>query len=492
MCGFAFENPDGDSSSAARTSGRVRQRTVSKSREEILAALEQAEHGGQLDSGAAPGGGVPASAENAHAGGYDDFETEPEPTGHDQGEPEYENGHHEAEYEAQHQAEEIVEEAPQEEVIDETEEVSQPEEEAPAPAEYYAAAEEVATDVSEEIAEPVHDAGDALEAQESPVAEEFVEEEQFQEEASELVAYESSASDEVIAEPEVVVEQKIASAHVEEEHVEEEQEPQVSEATVEEEQVIEVQPEAVAARAEANIPPKSHREHDAGFRHRGEERNQKQGGNQQVHEGGQQMSRDGNRDENQSQHGGHQQSGRHNQQGQRGNQGQQGGHDRGDRGRQHDNRHHDNRQRDRDNRRNGRDQQHGGQSNQMPRHRHEESRRGEVRSPVSADALIGWIVIYESPGGVSTELRGSKFFISREQIRATDLVIDDPSVSSPHCLVSSSANGTLILQDLLSENGISVKRAGSASFENLDESCSVSSGDIVRFGSAEFLVVLVP
>lgn len=111
---------------------------------------------------------------------------------------------------------------------------------------------------------------------------------------------------------------------------------------------------------------------------------------------------------------------------------------------------------------------------------------------MSEDALIGWLVSYNSPAGVSTELRGSKFFIAREQIRATDLVIADNSVSSPHCLVSSSGNGTIVLQDLLSENGISVKRAGSRSFEHLDESGSVASGDTVRFGSAEFLVVLVP
>lgn len=50
----------------------------------------------------------------------------------------------------------------------------------------------------------------------------------------------------------------------------------------------------------------------------------------------------------------------------------------------------------------------------------------------------------------------------------------------------------LNVQDLLSENGISVRRAGADSFEHLDESSSVASGDTLRFGSAEFLVVLVP
>jgi hypothetical protein len=113
-------------------------------------------------------------------------------------------------------------------------------------------------------------------------------------------------------------------------------------------------------------------------------------------------------------------------------------------------------------------------------------------SEIGADTLIGWLVSYESAAGVSTELRGAKFFVTREQIRTTDLVVLDDSVSSPHCLVSTHGNGSLVIQDLLSEHGSFVKRNGSGEFQPLGEVGSVSSGDVIRFGGAEFLLVLVP
>ncbi len=491
MCGFAFETSDGDATNAARTSGRVRQRTVSKSREEILAALEQAELGGQREEAEATSSEGTGAEDYADSDSHGHFENGPESSTPVEAEPAHANGHHESEYEVQPEAEdhdnvEVSQDLPgHNEVVDQSDEAYDA---SPEPSEYKAAAgesvaeasDEHSYDVSHEVAYTSSGTDEGWQTEPTPAV---------------PVALEQEGGDEIVDQieesvaPELVAQQEIEPFH------------DVGD------EIAEVKPEHQrAARPEATIPPKVQRENDAGFRLRNEDGDRRHGSSQAGHKGGKQMSQDSNREDNRPQHGNQQQGGRQ-QQGNRNNQGQQAGYEQGggrneqgrDRGRQNENRQqegrqNDNRQRDRDNRRNEREQQHSGEANQPLKHRHDGSRGGriEVRSPVSADALIGWLVRYDSPGGVSTELRGSKFFITREQIRVTDIVVADPSVSSPHCLVSSPGNGALIVQDLLSENGISLRRAGSNSFENLDESGSVQSGDTLRFGSAEFLVVLVP
>jgi len=517
MCGFAFETPEGgDVASAARTSGRVRQRTVSKSREEILAALEQAELGGQTESSAAAPGYLGQEEDTAEATPSEDhgsgYEDDIESSEQVEVEPTYNNGHHEAHHteasntEANHSEGEDFQE--EEAVILEEPAASHGLPNEPATEDYHAS--EDATDVwHDETPEEVpteemtaksshhhHDDNDDDVVSGGDVADEG---------RDVHVALGSAAETEEVSTPESEVsEQEPVAAQEEIIHMQEAETP-----------VVQEEPTArTSNRPEAVIPARPQRESEPGFRLKSDNKDKKPANNQQ----GEKVAQDNSREDNRHQNGNPQQGGNKQQQGNRQqnqNQPQQAGgqepsggvrpessrRERGDRGKPEgqDGRQQDNRQKDRDNnnRRTPEREQHGGtHGSQHPRHRNDESRGGagrvEVKSTASADSLIGWLVSYEAPNGTGIELRGTKFFVTREQIRASDLVVADPSLSSPHCLVSAPGNGTLIVQDLLSERGITVKRIGSHTFENLDEVGTVANGDTVKFGSAEFLVVLIP
>lgn len=106
--------------------------------------------------------------------------------------------------------------------------------------------------------------------------------------------------------------------------------------------------------------------------------------------------------------------------------------------------------------------------------------------------LFGWFVSFASPEGASLELREGRFFITNSNVRRGDLVLHDDSVSSPHALVTIGSRTGLTVQDLMSENGLFIKRAGEDSFYQERETAELAHGDSVRFGNVEFLVCLVP
>ncbi len=119
------------------------------------------------------------------------------------------------------------------------------------------------------------------------------------------------------------------------------------------------------------------------------------------------------------------------------------------------------------------------------------AQKGENRPMIGDQSLIGWLVSFNDKNGSSIELRGKKFFVSSERIRGNDLVLDDSSVSAPHCMVNLSGSGTLQLQDLLSDNGVHLRKGGNSEFTRIDMG-TVESGDTIKFGTAEYLVVLLP
>ncbi|MCB0345647.1 MAG: FHA domain-containing protein [Bdellovibrionales bacterium] len=106
--------------------------------------------------------------------------------------------------------------------------------------------------------------------------------------------------------------------------------------------------------------------------------------------------------------------------------------------------------------------------------------------------LLGWLVHYDEDGdGEAIEIRTGRFFICNEQLKDTDLVIDDDSLSTPHCVVKASFGEGLIVQDLLSEAGTFIKRAEEDNFLQYEEAVPVEHGDWVRLGNYEMLVCLV-
>lgn len=106
--------------------------------------------------------------------------------------------------------------------------------------------------------------------------------------------------------------------------------------------------------------------------------------------------------------------------------------------------------------------------------------------------LFGWLVSFESPDGRAIELREGKFFVTGSSIRGTDLVIEDASISTPHALMSVSADHGLLIQDLMSERGVFVRAGERGQYKREDGVVELKHGDWVRFGDVEFLVTVVP
>ena len=121
-----------------------------------------------------------------------------------------------------------------------------------------------------------------------------------------------------------------------------------------------------------------------------------------------------------------------------------------------------------------------------------DSGRGGVEASQSDGALTGWLAIFaNNPQGESIELRAGRFFVGRQKLRGSDLVISDSSVSTPHCMITVGADG-LMVQDLMSEQGTHLRRAGSDSFSPLQQPAAVHHGDSIRFGQYEVVVCLLP
>jgi hypothetical protein len=106
--------------------------------------------------------------------------------------------------------------------------------------------------------------------------------------------------------------------------------------------------------------------------------------------------------------------------------------------------------------------------------------------------LFGWFVSYENPDGRAIELREGKFFVTGSSIRPTDLILEDPSISTPHALMAVSAEGGLVIQDLMSDRGVFVRSSGGGGYRREEGTVHVAHGDWVRFGDVEFLVIIVP
>ncbi len=107
--------------------------------------------------------------------------------------------------------------------------------------------------------------------------------------------------------------------------------------------------------------------------------------------------------------------------------------------------------------------------------------------------LLGWFIHFgQDPRGTSVEVRSGRFFLGRQKLRGSDMVIADSTVSTPHCLITSSAHDGITIQDLMSEQGTFIKRARSDSYAPVQQVITLEHGDWVRFGQYEVMVCLVP
>lgn len=106
--------------------------------------------------------------------------------------------------------------------------------------------------------------------------------------------------------------------------------------------------------------------------------------------------------------------------------------------------------------------------------------------------LCGWLVSFKSQHGEAIELREGKFFVTSSSLKSSDIVLNEPSVSTPHALLSVSSERGLQVQDLMSERGVFVREYDGTTYQREEETAILAHGDWVRFGDQEFLVTLIP
>jgi hypothetical protein len=133
---------------------------------------------------------------------------------------------------------------------------------------------------------------------------------------------------------------------------------------------------------------------------------------------------------------------------------------------------------------------------EAPSHEERENRRphggnGPRTGRVQPGRLFGWLVSFENQDGRAIELRGGRFFITGSNIRESDLILEDQSISTPHALMSITDRG-LMIQDLMSERGTFIRSSGNSQYRREEGVIDVEHGDWIRFGDVEFLVVIVP
>ncbi len=121
-----------------------------------------------------------------------------------------------------------------------------------------------------------------------------------------------------------------------------------------------------------------------------------------------------------------------------------------------------------------------------------ENLREKGPSKVMSNKLIGWFVSYGIElTGKAFEIREGRKFIGRQQLRSFDLVIPDSAVSTPHCLLQVDEHG-VHLQDLMSDQGTFIKKPGEREFRKIESSVVLKHGDVLKLGSFELVVCLIP
>jgi hypothetical protein len=106
--------------------------------------------------------------------------------------------------------------------------------------------------------------------------------------------------------------------------------------------------------------------------------------------------------------------------------------------------------------------------------------------------LYGWLVSYEAPEGRAMELRQGRFFVTASSIKGSDLVIDHESISTPHALMAINPHRGVHVQDLMSEQGLFVRRGENGEYKQEEGTVALRHGDWLKFGEVEYLVALLP
>ena len=116
------------------------------------------------------------------------------------------------------------------------------------------------------------------------------------------------------------------------------------------------------------------------------------------------------------------------------------------------------------------------------------------RKSRNKNRLIGWLVSYAlDPKGYTFELRSGRSLITSETEQADSVLnVINKSVSSPHAAMNATKNHQLFIQDIFSEAGSYIQKAGSDAEIAIKGTTNVEHGDWIRIGkSTKFQVCLI-
>ena len=127
----------------------------------------------------------------------------------------------------------------------------------------------------------------------------------------------------------------------------------------------------------------------------------------------------------------------------------------------------------------------------QPRLAPKEGTKDAVKKGEQLGRIYGWLVSFADANGSSIELREGRFFVSSSQLRSTDLVLEDDTISTPHAMFSIGTDTGLSIQDLKSDRGVFIRTADSTTYHREYDTVVLEHGDWVRFGDLEFLVSVI-
>lgn len=111
------------------------------------------------------------------------------------------------------------------------------------------------------------------------------------------------------------------------------------------------------------------------------------------------------------------------------------------------------------------------------------------RQPATAEAsnrLIGWLVSYEMDSmGKAYEIRTGRTFIGSDDIAPDQnfIALADETICSMHSAMNASPRHRVVVQDIFSEHGTFLSRAGSNSEKPVNGPIELEHGDWIRIGN---------
>ena len=118
----------------------------------------------------------------------------------------------------------------------------------------------------------------------------------------------------------------------------------------------------------------------------------------------------------------------------------------------------------------------------------------DTKETANRQRLIGWLVSYADENlGKSYELRAGRTLVSSHAENGNACIqVAERDISAPHSALNASTSHKILVQDIFTEKGTYLRRAGSGKEERLQGAHELQHGDWIRFGDkSRFQVCLI-